>query len=124
MPRILIVEDEVNSARALAYYFEDLGWEVELAARADEALAAAEAFRPDVLLTDVVLPGDGDGIGVARTLLERDPRLPVVAMTGLPEREVRERAAGVQLHDVCYKPLRLRRLGEVVAAALGSREGS
>lgn len=124
MPRILIVEDEVNSARALVYYFEDLGWEVELAVRADEALAAAETFRPDVLLTDVVLPGDGDGIVVARTLLERDPRLPVVAMTGLPEREVRERATGVPLHEICFKPLRLRQLGEVVTAALGSRDGA
>ena len=124
MTRLLIVEDEVNSARALAHYFRDEGYDVELATRADEALSAAETFRPDVLLTDVVLPGDGDGLTVARALQERDRQLPVVVMTGLPEREVRERAAGVRLYQICFKPLRLRLLGATVEAALSGRVAS
>ena len=111
MTRLLIVEDEVHSANALAYYFRDEGYEVEVAGRTDEALAAAERRPPDVLLTDVVLPGDGDGLTVARTLQQRDPGLPVVAMSGLPEIEVRQRAEGVRLHDLCSKPLRLRPAG-------------
>ncbi len=121
MIRLLIVEDEVNSAQALAYYFRSAGYVVDLAGRADEALAAAEENWPDLLLADLVLPGDADGMDIARELQRQDPDLPVVAISGLPEEEVRQRTADVKVHEICLKPLRLHKLGETVRAALAQR---
>ena len=121
MSRLLIVEDEVNSAQALAYYFRSADYVVDLAGRADEARAAAEENWPDLLLTDLVLRGDADGMHVARELQRQDPDLPVVAMSGLPEEEVRQRTADVNVHQICLKPLRLHRLGETVKSALAQR---
>ncbi|HEX2252273.1 MAG TPA: response regulator [Thermoanaerobaculia bacterium] len=117
--RILIVEDEVHSAQALGFYFRELGFEVATAGTVRDALAATEnGFAPDVLLTDVVLLGEGDGFTVARALQQRDATLPVVVMSGLPTHEVRERATGVDVFEICAKPLRLARVAAVVGAAL------
>lgn len=121
MTRLLIVEDEVNSAQALAYYFRSADYVVDLAGRADEALAAAGESWPDLLLTDLVLPGEADGMDIARELQRQDPDLPVVAISGLPEEEVRRRTADVNVHEICLKPLRLHTLGETVRAALAQR---
>ena len=123
MAKILIVEDEVNSAQALEFFFSDRGHKVRTAGRAAEAIAAARELAPDVLLTDVLLIGDRDGLAVARELRSSDPRLPVVVMSGLPEHEVRERANGVELFRICPKPLRLREIGTTVEAAVASRLG-
>lgn len=121
MTRLLIVEDEANSAEALAYYFRAAGYEVAMATCAEEALAAADEGWPDLLLTDLVLRGDRDGMQVAELLQGRDPTLPVVAMSGLPEEEVRHRTSVVKVHEICLKPLRLRALGATIEAALANR---
>ena len=124
MANILIVEDEANSAQALQFFFSDRGYRVRTAARADEAISTARELAPDVLLTDVLLVGDRDGLAVARVLKDADPALAVVVMSGLPEHEVRERASGVELFEICPKPLRLREIGATVEAALASRGGA
>jgi len=124
MAKILIVEDEVNSAQALEFYFSDRGHRVRTATHAAEAIAAARELAPDVLLTDVLLVGESDGLAVARELRGGDPTLPVVVMSGLPEHEVRERARGVELFAICPKPLRLREIGATVETALASRGGA
>jgi len=121
MAKILIVEDEVNSAQALELYLSDRGHRVRGAADAGEAIAAARELEPDLLLTDVLLVGDRDGLAVARELRAADPDLPVVVMSGLPEHEVRERASGIELFAICPKPLRLREIGATVEAALSRR---
>lgn len=124
MARLLIVEDEPNSAQALELFFSDQGFEVRTAARASEAISTAEGWAPDLLLTDVLLVGDRDGLAVARELTDVDPSLPVVVMSGLPEHEIRERAHGVELFAICPKPLRLRELASTIEAALSARSSA
>jgi DNA-binding response OmpR family regulator len=77
--RILIVEDEASIAEPFARLLRREGFETTVAATAADALAAARATEPDLVLLDLALP-DGDGRDVCRVLrAERD--VPVIMVT-------------------------------------------
>ena len=64
--RILIVDDEPNARTALSELLRDEGYEVSSAVDGVAARARLAEFRPDVILTDVHMPG-GDGLGLLET---------------------------------------------------------
>ena len=69
--RILIVDDDRDMCDALRYLLESCGAEVRTAASAADALAAIERSRPDVLLSDVVMPGES-GYDLIRKIAARE----------------------------------------------------
>ena len=79
--RILLAEDEVTIVVTLRDSLEDAGHEVVHAEDTAAALHALEVDSPDVVLTDIRMPGEG-GMAVLRRSVELDPRRPVVVMTG------------------------------------------
>jgi PAS domain S-box-containing protein len=99
--RVLLVEDNADAAFSLREVLELGRHEVEVARDGPGALEKARAFRPDVVLCDIGLPGM-DGYDVARAF-RSDPQLegtPLVALTGyaLPEDLERAAAAGFERH--------------------------
>ena len=83
---VLLVEDEGLIRLTLAETLEDAGYTVVAAESGDEAcdlLKGKDGF--DVLLTDIQMPGEADGIDVARDFHARHPDRPVVFMTGRPD---------------------------------------
>jgi PAS domain S-box-containing protein len=109
--RILIVEDNVDSARGLADLLELDGHNVQALHDGESALLAAPAFRPDIILLDIGLPGI-DGYETARRLRAMPALSSVyfVALTGYGQEEDRRKAqeAGFDLHVV--KPIRAEAL--------------
>jgi CheY-like chemotaxis protein len=81
---ILVVDDEVEVALALQGMLEESGYAVRTAIGADEAIEAIGARRPNLLLTDVTMPGTMDGVALAREVRQTVPDLPVVLITGNP----------------------------------------
>lgn len=84
---VLVVEDNNDVADALLPLLEALGCRttrVDRASAAREWLAAQTAL-PDLVLTDVLMPGDMDGIALAQFLRKTHPALPVLLMTGYAE---------------------------------------
>jgi two-component system, cell cycle sensor histidine kinase and response regulator CckA len=81
--RVLLVEDEEPVARLLVKSLENSGFEVLFARDGETALGLAtlEATSPDLLITDLSLPGI-QGVEVARTLTGRWPSLPVLLTSG------------------------------------------
>ncbi|MGE0462051.1 MAG: ATP-binding protein [Vicinamibacterales bacterium] len=115
--RVLVVDDEPDSALTLAMLLQLRGHQAEVAHDGAEALAQAVAFEPDVVLLDIGLPGM-DGYDVCRHLRER-PRgrsMFIVALTGWGQEEDRRRTreAGFDLHLV--KPVDPEELLRVLAA--------
>lgn len=112
-PIILIVEDEYLIRLTLAEALTEDGFTVLEAATGAQALAAAGAQAGiALLLTDIQLPGGMDGVALARRLREAAPDLPVIFMTGRPDRGA---AAAATARDVWItKPYPL---SEVCAAA-------
>jgi two-component system cell cycle sensor histidine kinase/response regulator CckA len=83
---VLLVEDEDLVRQVAKRILERAGFRVQAAANAPDALEIAARQRPDILLSDIVLPGIGDGISLAETLHERWPDLPILLVTGYTER--------------------------------------
>ncbi len=104
--RILVVDDNVDSARGLARLLKLLGHEVRTAGDGEEALAVAADYVPGVVLLDIGLPGM-DGYQVARELRKQADSKDalIVAISGYGQDEDRRRAkeAGFDFHFV--KPL-------------------
>ncbi len=120
MARILLVEDEESSVRALEHFLERAGHEVACAASTREAIARGEEISPQLLLTDLHLADHEGGATVARELTARDPHLQVIVMTGQPEMEAERQLDGMPIFHIFFKPLRLAELGATVEAALAA----
>jgi PAS domain S-box-containing protein len=115
--RVLIIEDNVDSAKSLGEVLELEGYRVAVTNSGADGIARAHEFTPDVVLCDIGLPGI-DGYGVARAL-RRDPAVAsamLVALTGYAQPEDRERAreAGFDAHFA--KPPDLPALHRLLAA--------
>jgi signal transduction histidine kinase/ActR/RegA family two-component response regulator len=114
--RVLVVEDNVDSADSLREVLELDGHEVAVVYRGREALEKARVFRPDIVLCDIGLP-DIDGYAVARALRadEELRRFTLVALTGYaqPDDATRARAAGFDAH--LAKPVSMEALERVLA---------
>jgi NO-binding membrane sensor protein with MHYT domain/nitrogen-specific signal transduction histidine kinase/ActR/RegA family two-component response regulator len=82
---ILVVEDEDAVRAIVGEQLRELGYDVQLAGNADEALALLRTHRFDVMLTDVVMPGRLNGKGLADEVARTWPGTPVVFMSGYSE---------------------------------------
>jgi DNA-binding response OmpR family regulator len=82
--RVLIADDDRDTANMLALILRDEGHEVHVALRGDEALDLCRLFRPDVVIADVNMPGTS-GYAVARELHERHGNLAplLIAISGV-----------------------------------------
>ena len=121
--RVLIVDDEPNIVLSLEFLLRQQGYEVSVARDGEEALAAAESWRPDLMVLDVMLPGL-DGFEVCRRLRERPEGavLKILLLTARG-REV-ERVRGLDEGADAYvrKPFSTRQLMKTVAELLGRPE--
>ena len=118
--RILIVDDEVNARAALVELLRDEGYAVEAAADAFKALGKAADFAPDLVLTDLKMPGM-DGLALLARIRENDPDLPVVMMTAFGEVETAVRAMQAGARDYLAKPVNVSELSVIVARELEHR---
>jgi CheY-like chemotaxis protein len=114
--RVLIVDDNEDSANSLAMILKLGGHETASVYTAADALSRATAFKPDVVLLDIGLPGM-DGYEVAQHMRElpglRDIRL--VAVTGYGRSEDRLRAREAGFDDHLVKPVEFSALERTLA---------
>ena len=104
--RVLLAEDEPNIVVSLTFLLERAGFEVESHSNGDDALQAATASPPDVMVLDVMMPGL-DGFEVLRRLRaddDDDVRLPVLMLTAKGQREDRETALKLGADRFITKP--------------------
>lgn len=116
--RILVVDDEESITQLLCTALRYEGFETASAATGREALTQAAAFRPDLVLLDVMLP-DLDGFEVHRRLTGTSAdRLPVVFLTARRETDDRIRGLTIGADDYVVKPFSLEELIARVRAVL------
>jgi 1,2-diacylglycerol 3-beta-glucosyltransferase len=103
--RILIVEDEIITAMDLAAELEGMGYlVVDTVGTGQEAIEKVELFRPDLVLMDIVLRGDMDGIQVAEQI--HDLNIPVVYLSAYSDDTTVERAKKTFPFGYLIKPYR------------------
>ena len=109
--RVLIIDDDADSAEALALLAQSWGHQVAIAHDGPGALALAESFAPESVLVDIGLPGM-DGYELARRLREQ-PRyrdLVLVALTGYGREQDRSAAHAAGFDDHLVKPAEIEAL--------------
>ncbi len=106
---VLIVDDERTLARAVKAFLLESGYEAEIATDAEQAIGLLERLRPDVVFSDVRLPGM-DGIELLRRIREFDPSIPVVIMTAYGTIEGAVEAVKLGAFDYLKKPVDLEEL--------------
>jgi PAS domain S-box-containing protein len=104
--RILVVDDNADGAKGLARLLKLLGHDVRTASDGPEAIEAARAYRPDIVLLDIGLPGI-DGYEVARRLREdeRCRSSVIIAVSGYGQEEDRRRAREAGFDHHLVKPI-------------------
>ena len=117
MTRLLLIEDDGETAEEVAGYFRRRGYEVDCAATGPDGLAQARTGRADVLVVDRLLPGL-DGLSLIEVLRHagvRTPALVLSALGGVDERVRGLRAGG---DDYLGKPFALAELAARIEALL------
>ena len=117
--RVLLVEDDPDAREALQLALVTFGASVSAATSAKEALAAIERARPDVVVSDIAMPGE-DGHAFLRKLRALAPehggRVPAVALTAFTSREARELSRDCGFHYHLDKPIDPAKLADVIAS--------
>jgi CheY-like chemotaxis protein len=109
--RVLVVEDDILVAELAAGMLGELGFEATIAHSAKEALdQLAAGHKPELVFTDIVMPGGISGLELAQKVRDRFPELPVLLTTGYSEQ-----VSGQHGFPVLQKPYEL----DSLAGALG-----
>lgn len=118
MARILVVEDDPLMGQDISLKLQQFGYEVvAVVADSEGALGQAEETSPDLILMDILLEGEVDGIETARRILQRR-RVPVIYLTAYADDEFIRRARITEPYGYVLKPCSGRELQAVVSIAL------
>ncbi len=116
LPTILVVDDNHDNTDIIRHYLEVRGYPITVAHDGDEALAAFEAVRPQLVLLDVMMPGR-DGWEVCR-LMRQHPalgkRVRIIMVTALDEWDDKRQAIQTGADDYVSKPFDLPKLAATV----------
>ena len=120
--RLLLVEDDDAVAAGVGHMIRDLGYTYVRAAQAADALRLLEqGERFDLVFSDMVMPGEMDGLALAKAIRDRDPGLPVVLTTGFSEAAA---AATAERFRLLSKPYGIDALATVLGDAMADARGS
>lgn len=121
--RILVVEDDFDIANMLRMYFSAQGYQVDVAARGNDALDKTRRHLPDLIVLDIMLP-DMDGYQVCKVLrtTTRTSHIPIIFLTQKDERS--DRIAGLELgaDDYITKPFDIEELKLRVRTAIRAHQ--
>ena len=117
-PRALIVEDEILIAEELKERLARLGFSVIATVdTADEGIAIATRERPDVVLMDIRLKGEKDGVQAAQEI-RRQVDVPIVYLTAHSDRLTVERAKRSEHDGFVLKPFHTQELQSTIEVAM------
>jgi CheY-like chemotaxis protein len=124
MPTVLLIDDDPDFVEATCAVLESVPYEVLVAYNGDEGLIKAREARPDVIILDVIMPGE-DGFQTFEKL-KADPALahiPVMVLTSLSNGLSLASANGVSIHaeDYIDKPIKPAELLQRIEKLLGLR---
>jgi len=119
--RILVADDDADTLEGLTTLLAGWGYEVEQARDGDEAFQRALAFRPDLVIADLVMAGM-DGLSLAGALQQDLPSATVVILTGHATVDTAVSAMKRGVYDYITKPVETRRLRPLIEKALEKSE--
>jgi CheY-like chemotaxis protein len=114
--RVLVVEDDLDSVHSMATLIKMMGHDVQFAINGFAAIDIARNYRPDIIFLDIGLP-DLKGDDIARQL-KYEPGLEnvrMIAISGLPLENLKQRALEAGCSDFYRKPIDLAKLEQLLS---------
>lgn len=108
MIKVLIVEDDVNLGRTLAVMLEVKKMIVHYSDGYDDVLHAFKQFEPDIILMDIMLPGDENGFKIAGKIRKSKNPVPIIFITSLDGVSEMKKAFSFGNTDYISKPFRVQ----------------
>jgi CheY-like chemotaxis protein len=116
--KILLVDDDEVVRYSLCKILEQDGFAVTTAANVSEALKHINSILFDVLLTDLHMPGAGDGLTVVSAMRHSNPKAVTMVLTAFPEMEAAARAILQQTDQILVKPMEVMALVKAIKQRL------
>ena len=113
MARILVVDDEIVICDVLKEFLTLKGHEVHTALNGRGAIAKAKVERPHIVLLDILMPGMR-GLNVLKEIKRLDPRIAVLMITGVMNKDVAKTAIALGAYDYISKPVDFEYLESVL----------
>lgn len=121
--KILIVEDEMIIGAKVSMFLTELGYEVTgILPRAEEVIGQLDESRPDIVLLDIQLRGDMDGITLAQ-ILQKDYHIPVIYLTANSDDATFQRAKETNPYAFLSKPFKKTDLQRAVELTVNLMAG-
>ena len=114
--KVLLIDDEADICEVMAYTLEDAGYQVQMAGNGEAGLARCESDPPQIIVTDVRMPGIS-GIEVLETVKQRFADIEVVVATAFGDMDLAVRALRLDASDFITKPINADALLVAVARA-------
>jgi putative two-component system response regulator len=118
---VLVVDDEEGIRQALARFLSRLGYDVQAAANAAEALEQLSAHRPQAMLCDIRMP-ETSGVELLPKALAQDSDLAVLMLTAIDEPRIAIECLKLGAYDYLIKPVDLEELELSLRHALRQRQ--
>src|SRR3984885_15885872 len=115
---ILLVDEDEALRQTLAAVLEENGYEVTPAGRGSEALKLITAGSYDVLLSDLHMPGRGDGLTVVSAMRHANPKSVTILLSAFPEMDAAAQAILLQADQILVKPMNIPALIEAIEQRL------
>jgi PAS domain S-box-containing protein len=120
--QIMIVEDDLITAIDIQHRLENLGYDVPvIVSSGEEAIQKAEDIHPDLILMDILLEGDIDGVTAAKQIRARF-NIPVIYLTAYSDENILQQAKITEPYGYILKPFNERSLQTTIEMALYKHE--
>jgi len=120
--KVLLVDDEVEFASALAERLRLRNFDSQAVSNAEDALTVIRNTPPDIVLLDYRMPGT-DGIGILKIIKEMNPAIEVIMLTGLQDTLSMEEGMKSGIFEYMVKPVDIGELMVKINLAQKKRQG-
>lgn len=113
-PKLMVVDNEIDICNFVKSFFEMRGFEVSTALNGDDALSKTSRENPDIIILDVMMRTDNEGIEFLPKLKAALPSVKVIMITGVDDENTIKEAKRLGADDYITKPLMLEYLENTV----------
>ena len=119
--RILVVDDDATTRRTLERFLVREGYLVSTAVNANDALLAVHVESPDIILSDIYMPGK-TGLELHSMITNLNLQIPMILMTGQDDMPTTVKAMQLGAYDYLAKPLDLERLKNILSRLIANQQ--